>query len=372
MKEGNFQVLIITGQFFGEGTDLQNVNCLFLVYPFSFEGKLIQYIGRVQRSEITPTIYDYRDIKIDYLNKLFLKRNTYYRKIEKQASLFDDVEEKPTPSVNSLIIEQTVKVLLENLDFRYGTIAFNFMVEKLKTEIEFELENLHIRPEFDVLKPYFSKTLKTSAVKIAIYAEFKDGNLISQSAQSEDLEKINGDVIESVKFKFVAKNIIAKPLTTDNNSLLTIDDIQKTDKAETKLYTDGQEMLNDILKEEKFKHSKHLKYLAQKHESTILKMRFVLSPFSFVFLLSGENEFHIVLETLDTEEATYLWHIEKDRRILKSKLAEIDQQLSFIRNNGRQEFLESKPSNFSRIVHYYTEGQKGFISWKDALEEKLA
>ena len=371
LKEGSFQILITTGQFFGEGTDLQNVNCLFLVYPFSFEGKLIQYIGRVQRSEITPTIYDYRDIKIDYLNKLFLKRNTYYRKIEKHASLFDDIEEAPTPSVNSLIIDQTVKVLMENLDFRYGTIAFNFMVEPLKTEIEFELENLSIRPEFDVLKPYFSKTLKTSAVKIAIYAEFKDGNLISQSAQSEDLEKINADIIESVKFKFVSKNITAKPLKTDNNNLLTIDEIQKSDEAETKLYTDGQEMLNDILKEEKFKHSKHLKYLAQKHESTILKMRFVLSPFSFVFLLSGENEYHIVLETLDTEEATYLWHIEKDRQMLKAKLAEIDQQLSFIRNNGRQEFLESKPSNFSRIVHDYAEGQKGFISWKDALEERL-
>ncbi|MGI8584366.1 MAG: TOTE conflict system archaeo-eukaryotic primase domain-containing protein [Chitinophagaceae bacterium] len=47
LKDGNYQVLITTGQFFGEGTDLQNANCLFLVYPFSFEGKLIQYIGRI-------------------------------------------------------------------------------------------------------------------------------------------------------------------------------------------------------------------------------------------------------------------------------------------------------------------------------------
>jgi len=39
----------------------------------------------VQRSKINPVIYDYRDIKIDYLNSLFLKRNTYYRKIDKQA-----------------------------------------------------------------------------------------------------------------------------------------------------------------------------------------------------------------------------------------------------------------------------------------------
>jgi hypothetical protein len=41
LQEGNFQVLITTGQYFGEGTNLHNISCLFLVYPFSFEGKLI-------------------------------------------------------------------------------------------------------------------------------------------------------------------------------------------------------------------------------------------------------------------------------------------------------------------------------------------
>jgi superfamily II DNA or RNA helicase len=106
LQEGNFQVLITTGQYFGEGTDLQNISCLFLIYPFSFEGKLIQYIGRVQRSEINPTIYDYRDYKIDYLNKLFLKRNTYYRKIDKQATLFDEPKDEITTSNHILTIEK--------------------------------------------------------------------------------------------------------------------------------------------------------------------------------------------------------------------------------------------------------------------------
>ena len=41
IEDGSCQVLITTGQFFGEGTDLKNANCLFLVYPFSFKGKLI-------------------------------------------------------------------------------------------------------------------------------------------------------------------------------------------------------------------------------------------------------------------------------------------------------------------------------------------
>jgi len=48
-----------------------------------FEGKLIQYIGRVQRSGKPPVIFDYRDSKIDYFEKMFKQRNRYYNKLRK-------------------------------------------------------------------------------------------------------------------------------------------------------------------------------------------------------------------------------------------------------------------------------------------------
>ena len=187
LKEGNYQVLITTGQYFGEGSDLQNANSLFLVYPFAFEGKLIQYIGRVQRSEITPTIYDYRHIKIDYLNKLFLKRNTYYRKIEKQASLFDEPTEEISITENSLKIEMKIKVSIDDLDFRYGSVLFKYIIPEIAEPVELEIENLQIRPEFEVLKPYFAKTLNSKFISFDIYAEFENGELVSQLATSTDL-----------------------------------------------------------------------------------------------------------------------------------------------------------------------------------------
>ena len=83
IKMGHFQIVISTGQYFGEGMDIDKLDCLFLVYPFAFEGKLIQYIGRIQRSENAPVIFDYRDSKIDYFEKLFKQRNRYYRKLQK-------------------------------------------------------------------------------------------------------------------------------------------------------------------------------------------------------------------------------------------------------------------------------------------------
>ncbi|MEO8148514.1 MAG: DEAD/DEAH box helicase family protein [Bacteroidia bacterium] len=368
LKDGNYQALITTGQFFGEGTDLQNANCLFLVYPFSFEGKLIQYIGRVQRSEVTPTIYDYRDYKIDYLNKLFLKRNTYYRKIDKQATLFDEPSDEVSVSKNTITVEQKIKVPINELEFRYGSIVFKFNVQDMKTALEFEIENLEVRPEFEVLKPYFSKALKSKNVRVDIYAEFENGKLISQLATSYDIEKINREVIEGVKFKFITKNILGKSSLTTKENLLSVNEIQNKKQP---LYSDGQELLDDILKNKNFKHSKQLRYLAERHEGKFLKIRFVLNPFSFVFLLSGKEQFHIILETLDTEEATYLWHTEKNKQALINKVKEIDQQLSLIRGKGRQVFLESQPENFGRLLHDYTDEKKGFIIWKDLLEERI-
>jgi len=159
LKEGNYQILITTGQYFGEGSDLHNAQCLFLVYPFSFEGKLIQYIGRVQRSELTPVIYDYRDIKIDYLNSMFLKRNVYYKKLIRHRTLFDDIVEEESPILvdklevsGNQIIEKSVRIPIESLDFLFGGVSFSEFIKEIGNDVTFNIENVDMRPEFDVLK----------------------------------------------------------------------------------------------------------------------------------------------------------------------------------------------------------------------------
>jgi superfamily II DNA or RNA helicase len=364
LLEGNFQVLITTGQYFGEGTDLQNISCLFLVYPFSFEGKLIQYIGRVQRSEINPTIYDYRDYKIDYLNRLFLKRNTYYRKIDKQATLFDEPNEE-IPSLNSVLtIDKKIKVPIEELEFHFGSVAFKHPVVEMNIELLFQIENIEIRPEFDVLKPYFIKTLKSKTISVELFAEFENGKLASQLALSTDIDHINKELVEGVKFQFLNKGLL-KQFNPKKKNILTSDELQEQDK----IYSNAEELLNEILKNKLYKHSQQIQYLANRHESSIMKIRFVLNPFSFVFLLAGEQNYFVVLETLDTEEATYIWHTPKNKASLIEEVKQIDNQLNIIREKGRQTFLENSPDNFTRIIHDYSDNKKGFIIWKSAIEE---
>lgn len=365
LKEGNYQILITTGQFFGEGTDLQNVTCLFLVYPFSFKGKLIQYIGRVQRSEIAPLIYDYRDSKIEYLNRLFLKRNIYYRNLDRQATLFEDGPTENSTTQDNISISKKIKVAIEQLDFRFGTIAFVHISSTLPDGLEFEIENDYIRPEFEVLKPYFAKVMGSKTAEIQISAEFENNILVAQSATSNDLEKINREVLESVRFTFVEKRFFwKKPTTEEDSNIIQEEEIQK-------LYSSEQELLEDMLSKKNVRHFRQLRYLADNHARSILKLRFVLYPFSFVFLLSGNQQWHIVLETLDTEEATYIWHFDKKSSTLKENLVSVDSALNMIRNQGRQAYLESQPINFSRIIHDYSDDRKGFVQWKDGLEERL-
>ncbi len=85
IQSGHYQIIIATGQYVGEGTHFENINCLFLVYPFSFKGKLIQYMGRIFHSnETVRSIYDYRDIHVNYLDKMFKNRKKLYDELEKE------------------------------------------------------------------------------------------------------------------------------------------------------------------------------------------------------------------------------------------------------------------------------------------------
>jgi superfamily II DNA or RNA helicase len=370
LHEGNYQALITTGQYFGEGSDLKNAHSIFLVYPFSFEGKLIQYIGRVQRSSTDPVIYDYRDYKVDYLEKLFQKRNSYYKRFVKEGRLFDFYE-PVTTSEKSFSVENQVQIPIEQLEFKFGIIAFKYQMERLNKELVFEIPNMHIRPEFEVLKPYFVKLLRSPNIRATIKISVDNGKLIYNYASSDDLDRIDREIIEGVRFRFLSENILKRHPDSSQSNLLNIQQVQNTVADSEALYNSPDELLSEILSYKNVKHYHQLRYLAQKHEADILKLRFVLLPFSFVFLLTGVQQYHIVWETLDTEEATYIWHVDKSVSILRDALKRIDDALGVIRQKGRQAFIESAPSNFSRVLHDYSDPMKGFILWRDVLEERL-
>jgi len=84
MNQERFQLLIATGKLIGEGFDWPAVSHLFLAFPFSWKGKLIQYVGRVQRiceGKTLAVVHDYFDDKVPMLKLMYFKRLRTYRSL---------------------------------------------------------------------------------------------------------------------------------------------------------------------------------------------------------------------------------------------------------------------------------------------------
>jgi superfamily II DNA or RNA helicase len=92
IEDGHYQVVLSTGQFFGEGVDIRGITCLILAFPFSFEGKLVQYIGRLRDVGDQRLIIDYRDRNIPFLERQFKLRERYYKKLTAKISAKDPAE----------------------------------------------------------------------------------------------------------------------------------------------------------------------------------------------------------------------------------------------------------------------------------------
>lgn len=76
-KAKTAQVLLATGKYIGEGFDLPRLDTLFLALPISWKGSLAQYAGRIHRiaeSKDKVAIYDYVDIAIPMLQRMFQRR----------------------------------------------------------------------------------------------------------------------------------------------------------------------------------------------------------------------------------------------------------------------------------------------------------
>lgn len=75
------RVLLATGKFIGEGFDDPLLDTLFLTLPISWRGTLEQYVGRLHRSHPSKKdvrVYDYADLEVPMLNRMFQRRQHRY------------------------------------------------------------------------------------------------------------------------------------------------------------------------------------------------------------------------------------------------------------------------------------------------------
>ena len=87
------KALLATGRYLGEGFDDERLDTLFLTLPISWRGTLNQYSGRLHRihdSKKEVVIYDYLDLDVPVLARMYDRRTKGYR------SIGYDIEDGPS------------------------------------------------------------------------------------------------------------------------------------------------------------------------------------------------------------------------------------------------------------------------------------
>ncbi len=81
-------IVVATGKYIGEGFDEPRLDTLFLTMPIAWKGTLAQYAGRLHRNFVGKSevrIYDYVDIHVAVLERMYHKRLRGYAEIGYQA-----------------------------------------------------------------------------------------------------------------------------------------------------------------------------------------------------------------------------------------------------------------------------------------------
>ena len=271
-------------------------------------------------------------------------------------------------------LTETFFVPLKNVRFILGGVSFDRKFNGHNKTVELTITNYDIREEFDAVKNYFANVLKTKKIQVTATIELSDYEVTSTVAKSPEIDKINKDLIDNVKFEFVKATKKKISIDIDKN-LFTMDEYFATFAEEkfklNNFFNNDKDFFDDLLNISNTKHYKHLRFLSSKHLHNIMKLRFIHKPFSFIFLIQGDRNYHIIWETLDTEEATYVWHITKDLNVLKLTLQKLEDIFKVIKVQGKTAYINTADEPFRRIYHDYSELVDGFVKWKGELENIL-
>jgi superfamily II DNA or RNA helicase len=134
-------VLVATGKYAGEGFDMPRLDTLFLAMPISWKGTLQQYAGRLHRlydGKKEVQVYDYVDVHVAMLEKMYQKRLRGYASIgykakgtpqplEEAHSIFDNHTFFPVYSADVLAAGSEILIVSPFVTRRRVLSALNYL-----------------------------------------------------------------------------------------------------------------------------------------------------------------------------------------------------------------------------------------------------
>lgn len=162
-------VIIATGRYVGEGFDYPRLDTLLLALPIAWKGKVAQYVGRLHRdypgkSEVQ--VYDYIDIHVPVLERMYQKRVKSYSSIGYKTKISTDVGVSP--------------------DLIYDGKSFYPVFCK---DIEFA-EN-----EIIIVSPFMRKSRVTQVLKVLSPAAMNNVSITIVTRPPEDFKDKNKQIV---------------------------------------------------------------------------------------------------------------------------------------------------------------------------------
>ncbi len=293
--------------------------------------------------------------------------NTQSNRDHPQAILTTPSQEKSKPIVKKFSFE--VSPDIENLVFQDGLVNFPIKDCKGYGPVELTIKDDRIKEAFGHIRPYIRKSLKRKTITIKAEIEVKaDLTCTCQSANSSELEtflehgleKIRTDVLADQFFEGGVEDLGFKDVST---LTAVFEDLGGAS-------LDAKTLITKLQARKQAKHALELDYLAERHREDRMKLHFLKEAVSFLFLLEGENRFHLVLEVFDKTFATYIWHCARNRESLDARIKEVVGDAAMLSIGNRQEYKGSnKGSDFKAINHSYGgDAKRSFEDWKREFE----
>lgn len=165
---------------------------------------------------------------------------------------------EPLPrSPQKRTIKETFSIPLKNVRFISGGVSFDIKIQHLGKSISFTIPNGYIIAEFDAVKNYFANVLKTKNIEVMVNIDVSDNEVISKVAQSSDIDKINRELIENVKFEILKETRKKTNQDIDKNLFTMEEYIEAFTDSKLKssiFFNDEQDFFEYLLKVSSTKH----------------------------------------------------------------------------------------------------------------------
>jgi hypothetical protein len=265
-----------------------------------------------------------------------------------------------------------------------GYVTFKKFIKRLGREIEFKIENDNILAEFDNIKYWFSKKLKSKKFKVKANITVIGNDIKEIKATSKEIDLITEDIINSIKYSRMM-SLISPPKNNNlDKSLFTAEEIfaqiDTEDTGGNVFNQNGQDILNSLMQKDNIRNKKELAYLSGSKQSANHPLRYTLNPnFGFLFFVEGLENNHFIWELLNSN-ATYIWTFDKSDNEIQLQFKRMESIINTIRSIGREAYKRAYNQTHQdndlgfRIITHEDISSKlvdAFPKWKSKLNEQL-